>query len=458
MGKRLWVALILLLLIAAGGAGWWYLSSHPEALNQPLVELELQPAKAPEGISASGFIEAEEVSVVAELGGRIVEVLADEGDEVEEGQVLVKLDTALLEAQIAQAQAALEMAQARLAQVEAGARPEEIRKAEAELAQAKAACDGAYQAWQDALALRDNPQELEAKIDAARTELEVAEHRLKQAIANKDAAEMVKKNLESALAQLDDALSKPLPDPVRESLKEEKAKLWSQLGEATNDWWQAWVAVNAAVAARDGARAALDDLLAMRENPQELNAQVDAARSQYETAQAAVKVAEAKLDALRAGATKEQLAAARAQVRQAEANVRALEVQLEKATLRSPIAGLVTNRVAHEGELASPGAVLMTVANLDEVTLTLYIAEDKIGRVKVGQGVEVRVDSYPGEVFEGEVSYISSEAEFTPKNVQTKEERVSMVFAVKVRIGNAEHKLKPGMPADAVIKGSQEAP
>ncbi|HDH09845.1 MAG TPA: biotin/lipoyl-binding protein, partial [Chloroflexi bacterium] len=105
MGKRLWVALILLLLIAAGGAGWWYLSFHPEALNQPLVELELQPAKAPEGISASGFIEAEEVSVVAELGGRIVEVLADEGDEVEEGQVLVKLDTALLEAQIAQAQA-----------------------------------------------------------------------------------------------------------------------------------------------------------------------------------------------------------------------------------------------------------------------------------------------------------------------------------------------------------------
>ena len=110
------------------------------------------------------------------------------------------------------------------------------------------------------------------------------------------------------------------------------------------------------------------------------------------------------------------------------------------------------------GEVASPGAVLMTVANLDEVTLTLYIAEDKIGRVKVGQGVEVRVDSYPGEVFEGEVSYISSEAEFTPKNVQTKEERVSMVFAVKVRIGNEGHKLKPGMPADAVIKCSQEAP
>ena len=138
--------------------------------------------------------------------------------------------------------------------------------------------------------------------------------------------------------------------------------------------------------------------------------------------------------------------------------MRALEVQLEKATLRSPIAGLVTNRVAHVGEVASPGAVLMTVADLDEVTLTLYIAEGEIGRVKVGQEVEVRVDSYPGEVFEGEVSYISSEAEFTPKNVQTKEERVSMVFAVKVRIGNEGHKLKPGMPADAVIKSSQEAP
>jgi len=254
MGKRLWVVLILLL-IAAVVAGWWYLSSHPEALNRLPAGLELWPAEAPGGVSASGFIEAEEVAIAAEVGGRIVEILADEGEEVEEGQVLIKLDTSLLEAQIAQARAALEAARANLALVEAGARPEEIRKAEAELARAQAACDGAYRAWQDALALRDNPQELEAQIDAARTELEVAEHRLKQAIANKDAAEMVKENLESALAQLDDALSKPLPDPVRESLKEKKAKLWSQLGEATNDWWQAWVAVNAAVAARDGARA-----------------------------------------------------------------------------------------------------------------------------------------------------------------------------------------------------------
>ena len=95
----------------------------------------------------------------------------------------------------------------------------------------------------------------------------------------------------------------------------------------------------------------------------------------------------------------------------------------------------------------------MTIANLDEVTLTIYIPEDEIGKVKVGQTVEVSVDSFPGKVFEGRVNYIASEAEFTPKNVQTKKERVNMVFAVKVKIPNPGHELKPGMPADATIKG-----
>jgi multidrug resistance efflux pump len=103
--------------------------------------------------------------------------------------------------------------------------------------------------------------------------------------------------------------------------------------------------------------------------------------------------------------------------------------------------------------MAAAGATLMTIANLDEVTLTIYIPEDEIGKVKVGQTVEVSVDSFPNKVFEGRVSYIASEAEFTPKNVQTKKERVNMVFAVKVKVPNPEHELKPGMPADAVIKG-----
>ena len=120
--------------------------------------------------------------------------------------------------------------------------------------------------------------------------------------------------------------------------------------------------------------------------------------------------------------------------------------------LSSPIDGLVTSRSAHEGEAAVAGATLLTVANLDEVTLRIYVPENKLGLVYLGQEAEVAVDSFPGRVFTGTVSHIAQQAEFTPKNVQTEEERVNMVFAVKVRLPNREHLLKPGMPADAVLR------
>jgi len=180
---------------------------------------------------------------------------------------------------------------------------------------------------------------------------------------------------------------------------------------------------------------------------------VDMAKAQYERAEAAVQTAQAQLEALKAGATQEQIAVVEAQVKQAQAAADLLKVQLDKMTLTAPTSGLVMERTVHRGEMAAAGATLMTIANLDEVTLTIYIPEDEIGKVKVGQTVEVSVDSFPDKVFEGRVSYIASEAEFTPKNVQTKKERVNMVFAIKVKIPNPAHELKPGMPADAVMKG-----
>jgi RND family efflux transporter MFP subunit len=197
----------------------------------------------------------------------------------------------------------------------------------------------------------------------------------------------------------------------------------------------------------------LDNLLTVRENPQELDTKVDTAKTRYERAEAAVQAAQAQLEALKAGATQEQITVVEAQVKQAQAAADLLKVQLDKMTLIAPTSGLVMERTVHRGEMAAAGATLMTIANLDEVTLTIYIPEDEIGKVKVGQTVEVSVDSFPGKVFEGRVNYIASEAEFTPKNVQTQKERVNMVFAVKVKIPNPEHKLKPGMPADATIKG-----
>jgi HlyD family secretion protein len=120
--------------------------------------------------------------------------------------------------------------------------------------------------------------------------------------------------------------------------------------------------------------------------------------------------------------------------------------------LRTPIAGVVTQRTVHEGEAVVSGARLFTISTLDPVILTIYIPEDRIGRVRVGQVADVQVDAYPGQAFQGQVTHIASRAEFTPQSVRTQEERVTTVFAVQIKIANPDHLLKPGMPANATIR------
>lgn len=452
MRKGLLAVLILLLLIAGGGAGWWYLNTHSAVRQQILVALNIESAQPARDISASGTIEVEELTVTAEIGGRIVEILADEGDEVRSGEPIVRLDDALLQAHQEEARAAVEVARAALARVQAGVHPGKIRQAEASLAQAVAACDAAHQVWQDLLAVRDNPQALNDQIDQARTQLAQAESRLKQAEANVEASKMLRDSARHTANQLS-AIGAPSitlpPSPDRPMSLQVSPGAYATNAEYR--LWQAWVQLNTATTARDSAQQYLNDLLTIRANPQDVNSQVDAAKAQYDSAQAAVAVAEAQLAALKAGPSEEQVAAARAQVEKAEAALATLEVQLAKTVIYVPGDGVVVERVAHVGELAVPGATLLTIANLDEVTLTLYIPEKDLGRVRLGQAAEVTVDAYPDRTFRGQVVHIASEAEFTPKNVQTKEERVNTVFAVKVRIPNPDHALKPGIPADAVL-------
>jgi len=416
MRRRIFLAIVLVAVTAAAAVAWWYFRGRGETTAGPL--------------SASGTIEAEEVSITAELGGRVLRLLAEEGDEVAANAVVVELDTALLAAQAKQAEAALAVAQAQLAQVRAGAREEDVRAAQANRDQAVAGLKGAKKAWENTVALRDNPQELNLKIEAAQTQFAVVRRQAIQAQAALFAAQVQRDRYFHGSNGSD----------------QEKARY----AAAEQQVAAADAGLRAAMAAVEQAQRNLDNLIAQRANPITLNAQVDAAQAQYQVAQAAADAAQARLDALVAGATKEQIAIAEAQVNQAQAALEALQVQL--GTLKSPIAGLVTSRAIHVGEVAAPGATLLTIANLDSVKLTVYIPEDRIGLVKVGQKVEVQVDSFPGETFVGEVNFIANRAEFTPRNVQTKEGRVSTVFAVKVKIPNPEHKLKPGMPADAIIK------
>jgi HlyD family secretion protein len=394
----------------------------------------LNPASAQpeaEDLMASGFIEAEEVAVAAELGGRVLELSAEEGDDVEAGLVLAQLDGTLLEAQIEAAQAGLDMAQAALAQAQAGARLEQVRQAEAALAQAQAGCDGAYQAWQDLIALRDNPQELNAQIAQAGAQVAATKAALDQAVAMKDIAQIAYDKYTDIEGSLDDKLRK-VPEEYRPGIP-------MSFHLIPNAYWKAWVGVNTAGAAYDGAVQALNDLYAMRDNPQDLNAQIAAAEAQYRAAEAAVDMAQAQLDGLEAGATAEEIAIAEAQVKQAQAALEALLALRDKQTISAPVGGVVLEVSIHQGELAAPGGTLLTLGDLDQVTLTVYVPEGRLGQVNIGQEVA------------GTVIAIADEAEFTPRNVQTQEERVNMVFAVDVRIPNPDHALKPGLPADAVI-------
>ncbi|PKL25807.1 MAG: hypothetical protein CVV47_03965 [Spirochaetae bacterium HGW-Spirochaetae-3] len=179
--------------------------------------------------------------------------------------------------------------------------------------------------------------------------------------------------------------------------------------------------------------------------------QRDDADARYAVAEAQYAQAEQGLKKLTNLARPEEIAAARAKLRQAKYSVQLLEKAISDCAVRSPRDGTALRRLSEPGELAGIGTGLYIVSDLSVVYLTIYIPETELGNVSVGQAAEVRVDSDPDRTFSGRVSYISQEAEFTPKNVQTKDERVKLVFGVRIEIPNPDGTLKPGMPADARI-------
>ena len=297
-----------------------------------------QRAQKPGVILATGTIEATEVDVSSEVGGRIERLPVDEGHRLEAGDLVAKIEDSRIEAEVLRAEAALEASRAVLDDLEAGARSEELKRAR-------------------------------AQVNLARVTFELAE------IDWKRAAELFKEGVFSENQ-------------------------------------------------RDTARASLD-----------------AARNRYDAALEELKL-------LEAGSRPDQIEAARWQVKQAEAALRLASVNLEKSEVYAPIAGVVLVKDSEEGEVISPGVPIVTIANLDDMWVKIYIDEVDLGKIRIGQTARVRVDSFPEKDFSGEVTFISDEAEFTPKNIQTREDRVKLVFAVKVGIDNAGGLLKPGMYAD----------
>jgi len=178
----------------------------------------------------------------------------------------------------------------------------------------------------------------------------------------------------------------------------------------------------------------------------------DQAATSVTRAQAAFDRAQQIYGQLKEGTRREELAVDRANLQQADQNLHLSRIRLSYTVLRAPFNGVVLTRQAELGEVVSPGAPIVTLADLDHIWLRIYVPETDLGKVCWGQEVEVRTDTYPDKRYRGRVSSISSEAEFTPKSVQTEKERVTLVYRVKVDVENPNYALKPGMPADAYIK------
>ena len=250
----------------------------------------------------------------------------------------------------------------------------------------------------------------------ARLETVDAEHQLAQARANAEAAD----------AQLRLLLAGSRAEDLRRA-EDQMAQAQAEL---------------------DAARRDLDRLSGLADRGSATEKSRDDAATRMEIAERAVAAARAQLDKLVAGPRRQEIEAARAQRASAEAMVAAVEQQITDATVLVPTDGVVTTRVAEPGEILPPGATIAVLTDLARPWLTVWIDEPSLSQVILGQQVTVLIDG-SDRTFEGTVSFISPVAEFTPKNVQTPDERAKLVFRVKVQLANPDGTFKPGMPAEA---------
>lgn len=345
-------------------------------------------------IRVSGNIETTEAQVSFKIAGRVIQRKVDEGEMVKQGQVIALLDASDLQCNVDLRTAELKVAEAALAELLAGSRPEEI-------ASAKAALEKAEHALRD-LEAGSRPQEIEA----ARAAVAAA------------AADMARTQADYARAT---------SNFQRKTISAEE---FDASRAASN-------------VAAERHRQAVEQLALVVEGPR---------KEQIQQARAALAQAQAQYDLVKAGPRKEDIDQGRARVEQARAALELATTQLSYATVVAPLSGVVLSKNIEPGEYVAPGTPVVTVGDLVNVWLRAYIEESQLGQVKVGQRARVTTDSYPGKKYEGRVSFIASEAEFTPKNVQTQKERVKLVYRIKIDITNPNMELKPGMPADATIE------
>jgi HlyD family secretion protein len=259
--------------------------------------------------------------------------------------------------------------------------------------------------------------------------------------------------LSAAQAQL--AAARSALVKAQEDLRRTK-QLFAQGAVAEQQVDAAQTAYDAAAAQERSAREGVAQARAVLATARANEMQVEIKRQDVQVSRQGVAQARAALKNVQSGyvviAQRQQdLAAAQASLAQARANLRYVELVAGQNTITAPVNGVVLTRNIEPGEVVAPGAAIYTLIDPQDIWLRVFIPEDQIGKVRLGQSAGVTVDSFPGRIFSGRVEEISSRAEFTPGNVQTKEDRVKLVFGVKIRLENRGGSLKPGMPADAEI-------
>lgn len=421
------VPILLILALAAYGAFW------------------LVGRRGADGayIEGSGTIEATGVHVASKAPGRISEILAASGDRVDEAAVLVRLDTQEVDAQVAQAEAAVATARVRVRQAEVALRMQRKQSASNvdQADAAKAAAEARVPQARDAAVLQQDQSD--QQIASARAALAAAEAAAASATAGRAAVRASLKKAEGDLARAnalyrDGAIAAQAVDAARAAvdvLVAQESAAASQESAAARQVEQARAALALAEAAARQVKIRQGDV-----------AVAEAGAGQAEAAAAGAR---ASLDLV--PAREQELAAARAALAQAEAALSLARAVRANAVLTSPISGVVLSRNVEPGEVVGAGVPIMTVADLRSVWLRIYVPEAQLGKVRIGQGAEVFVDAFPGRAFPARVTEIASEAEFTPRNVATREERAKLVFAVRLGLPNPEGLLKPGMPADGRI-------
>jgi HlyD family secretion protein len=404
-------------------------------------------------LKASGVVEAVEIRISPQLNALVVEVYVEEGDQVKAGDPLVLLDQSQLQAQVNQAASMRNQAQASYDLLVAGgsenSRAAAIASAEMELLIAQQSLEDLYT---NAAIVSAEAQQ---RLAEARDYLDDAEHRW---IINQPGNRASQEEMKAAKARV--SIAEKRMGAARKRLdkagrKIDRAKAQIALTEAIDEY-------QSAVWYRDWLKKGADELeMALLDADVSIAAaNLEVAEKEYEDvkdgpdpddvalAEAAITLAQAQLDLAKYGPGEEDLAVAQAQVDAAQAALDLLEIQLAMTEIKAPLDGTILFRLVEPGELAVAGSPVITLVQLEKLRLTVYLPEDKYGVVDLGGEAEVRVDSYPGQFFQAVVIRIADQAEFTPRNVQTQEERKNTVYAVILEVNDPGGKLKPGMPAD----------